>query len=175
MSITRKIISAVLCGVLTLVVMLALEKTQAFASLPPVGASPTGTACGMFTYPCPSPNPFPIPTQPLPVQVKHWYPVQTHFYYSSTWLHLYVSHAQSVRMSGFAVQGVGMFVGTFCSKVPVLVGKAFCVAAVGAYFYRLKAAFVSAAAHGTCVRVWTMWPVSPYAGDSTTACQRVLR
>ena len=83
MSIRRKIISAVLCGVLTLVVTLALEKTQAHAdaSLPAVtGTSSAGTACGVFTYSCPPPTL--LPTQPLPVQVRHWYPVQTPFYYS---------------------------------------------------------------------------------------------
>ena len=177
MSMTRKIISAVLCGAFTLTLMLALDRTQAHAGLPVVSGpvSSTPTTCGMFTYPCPPPNPFPIPTRPLPAQVRHWYPVQTHFYVSGSWLHLYVSHAQSVTMSGFALQGTGTFVGIFCSKVPVLVGKAFCGTAVAAYFYQLKAAFTSAAAHGSCVRVWTMWPISPYASDSTTPCQRILR
>lgn len=171
----QKILSSIMCVALAWATMFILDKAQAHASLPPVGASPTSTACGMFTYPCPPPNPFPIPTQPLPVQVKHWYPVQTHFYYSGPWLHAYVSHAQSVRLSGFALQGAGLFAARFCSHIPVIIGQAFCGVAVAAYFYQLRAAFVSAASHGRCVRVFTMWPAFNYVSDTTTTCQRVLR
>lgn len=81
MSITRKIISVLLCGALGLIIMLVLDRTQAHASLPAItGISSAGTACGVSTYSCPSPTLF--PNQPLQVQVRHWSPVHSPFYYS---------------------------------------------------------------------------------------------